>query len=42
MTNYEELLEDAFLKVKKTDSTGERFEIPKVEGHFEGKKTVIL
>ncbi len=41
MTNYEELLEDAFLKVKKTDSTGERFEIPKVEGHFEGKKTVV-
>lgn len=41
MTNYEELLEEAFSKVKKTNSTGERFEIPKVEGRFEGKKTII-
>ena len=41
MTSYEELLDNAFLKVKKTDSTGERFEIPKVEGHFEGKKTIV-
>jgi len=41
MANYEELLEEAFSKVKKTDSTGERFEMPKVEGHFEGKKTII-
>ncbi len=41
MTSYEELLDKAFSIVKKTDSTGERFEIPKVEGHFEGKKTII-
>jgi translation initiation factor 2 subunit 2 len=41
MTDYEELLENAFALVKKTDSTGERFEIPKVEGHFEGKKTIV-
>ena len=41
MTSYEELLDEAFLTVKKTNSTGERFEIPKAEGHFEGKKTVF-
>lgn len=41
MVSYEELLDEAFLKVKKTNSTGERFEIPKAEGHFEGKKTIF-
>lgn len=41
METYEELLESAFRKIKKTDSKGERFEIPKAEGHFEGKKTII-
>lgn len=38
---YEKLLEEAYSKVKKTKDTGERFEIPKVEGHFEGKRTII-
>ena len=41
MATYEELLDSAFSKVKKTNSTGERFEIPKIEGHFEGKKTIL-
>ncbi|MCK9595773.1 translation initiation factor IF-2 subunit beta [Candidatus Pacearchaeota archaeon] len=41
MTNYEELLNEAYGKVKKPEGSGERFEIPKVEGHFEGKKTII-
>ncbi|MEK6913251.1 MAG: translation initiation factor IF-2 subunit beta [Nanoarchaeota archaeon] len=41
MENYEELLDDAYGKVKKPEGNGERFEIPKVEGHFEGKKTII-
>ncbi len=41
MTNYEELLEQAHKKIKKIDSTGDRFEIPKIEGHFEGKKTIL-
>jgi translation initiation factor 2 subunit 2 len=41
MTDYEKLLEDAYGKIKKSDSTGERFEIPKIEGHFEGKKTIL-
>ena len=39
--DYEQLLNDAYSKVKKPEGNGERFEIPKVEGHFEGKKTII-
>jgi len=38
---YENLLNDAYKKVKIVEGTGERFEIPKIEGHFEGKKTIL-
>jgi len=38
---YEELLEQAYKKVKQVDSSSGRFEIPKVEGHFEGRKTIL-
>lgn len=41
MTNYEELLEEAHKKIKKIDNTESRFEIPKIEGHFEGRKTIL-
>ncbi len=41
MTNYEELLEEAHKKIKKIDNSSSRFEIPKIEGHFEGKKTIL-
>lgn len=41
MENYEELLNDAYKNVKAVKDTGERFEIPKIEGHFEGKKTIL-
>ena len=41
MEDYEQLLNEAYGKVKKQEGNGERFEIPKVEGHFEGKKTII-
>lgn len=41
MESYEKLLEEAYGKIKKSEGNGERFEIPKVEGHFEGKKTII-
>jgi len=41
MENYEKLLEEAYGKIKKAEGNGERFEVPKVEGHFEGKKTII-
>jgi len=40
--DYEKLLEEAYGKVKSVvGETGERFEIPKVQGHFQGKKTVL-
>lgn len=38
---YEKLLDEAYKKVKKIESTSDRFEIPKVQGHFEGKKTIL-
>ncbi len=38
---YEKLLEEAYKKVKQVEGNGERFEIPKVDGHYEGKKTII-
>jgi len=38
---YEQLLEEAYKKVKQTDTSSERFEIPKIEGYFEGKKTIL-
>ena len=41
MASYEELLDQAYSQVKAPEGNGERFEIPKVEGHFEGKKTII-
>ena len=41
MENYEDLLNDAYKKVKAIGGSSERFEIPKAEGHFEGKKTII-
>ncbi len=41
MATYEELLNEAYRKIKQPEGNGERFEIPKAEGHFEGKKTII-
>jgi len=38
--NYENLLTDAYKKVKPIE-VSERFEIPKVEGHVEGNKTIL-
>ncbi len=34
-------MDEAYSKVKVVRGTGERFEIPKIEGFFEGKKTVL-
>jgi translation initiation factor 2 subunit 2 len=39
--NYEKLLSEAYGKVKVVEGSGERFEMPKIEGHFEGKKTIL-
>lgn len=38
---YEELLNKAYNEVKQIDSSSNRFEIPKITGHFEGKKTIL-
>jgi translation initiation factor 2 subunit 2 len=38
---YESLLEDAYKKVKTMEGNNERFEIPKIQGHFQGKKTIL-
>lgn len=39
--DYDKMLEQAFKNIKQTNSSGERFETPKIEGHFEGKKTIL-
>jgi len=41
MDNYEKLLDQAYEKVKQVESSTNRFEIPKIQGHFEGKKTIL-
>jgi len=41
MTNYEELLNEAYSKVKVIEGSRGRFEIPVVEGRIEGKKTIL-
>jgi len=41
MENYEKLLDEAYEKVKPVESKSDRFEIPPVEGHIEGIRTII-
>lgn len=41
MGSYESLLNEAYEKVKQVKTSGERFEIPKIEGRIEGKKTIL-
>jgi translation initiation factor 2 subunit 2 len=38
--DYNELLDDAYKNIKKVEGT-DRFEIPKIEGHIEGTKTIL-
>ena len=38
---YEELLDEAYSKVNAVEDKGERFEVPRIEGRFEGKKTIL-
>ncbi len=40
MESYENLLNDAYSKIKPIVHV-ERFEIPKIEGHIEGSKTIL-
>lgn len=41
--SYEKMLEEAYKNVKLPENSSSigRFEIPKIEGHFEGKKTIL-
>ena len=41
METYEELLEQAYKSLKPIEKSKERFEIPKIEGHLEGTKTIL-
>lgn len=41
MESYEKMLEEAYKGIKPVESKIERFEVPKVEGHIEGNKTII-
>ena len=41
MESYETLLEEAHKILKPIEHNGERFEIPKIEGHIEGTKTIL-
>lgn len=41
MESYEGLLNEAYGKVKQVKESGARFEIPKIEGRIEGKKTIL-
>jgi translation initiation factor 2 subunit 2 len=40
--NYEEMLKRAKEKLPKVQSKLERFEMPKVQGHVEGNRTVLI
>jgi len=41
MEQYEKLLEEAYKKITKVNSSNGRFEIPRINGHFEGRKTIL-
>lgn len=41
MEPYKALLENAYKKVKRVETTSERFEIPKAEGQVQGRNTIL-
>jgi len=38
---YDQLINEAYTKIKPIQHNGERFEMPKIEGHLEGTKTIL-
>ena len=42
METYEKLLDEAYKELKPIQHNEERFEIPKIEGHHEGTKTILI
>jgi len=41
MKSYEQLLEEAYKKIKVVTTSNDRFETPKVQGQVQGKNTII-
>jgi|TARA_B100001971_G_C17908391_1_gene391600 translation initiation factor 2 subunit 2 len=41
MQTYRNLLDSAYKKLKPIEKSSERFEVPKIEGHGEGTKTIL-
>ena len=41
MEDFEKLLNQAYEQIKQVEHNGNRFETPKLEGHFEGKRTLL-
>lgn len=41
METYEQMLDEAYKKIKPVETKIDRFEVPKIEGHFEGTKTIL-
>ena len=41
MKSYEEMLDDAYKKIKVVTTSSERFDVPKVQGKVQGKNTFI-
>lgn len=41
MKNYEEMLNNLYATLPKNLTSGERFEIPKLDGFIEGNKTIV-
>jgi translation initiation factor 2 subunit 2 len=39
--DYNQLIDEAYGKIKPVESKIDRFEVPKAEGHIEGNKTII-
>ena len=39
--DYEKMLNEAYKNIKPVETKIERFEIPKVEGHFQGRTTIL-
>ena len=41
MESYEQLLDEAYKKIKVVESSSARFEVPKVQGKVQGRATII-
>jgi translation initiation factor 2 subunit 2 len=41
METYEQLLDNAYKNIKPIKASSDRFEVPKIEGHIEGTKTIL-